>query len=215
MVAVLAGCNKGKQPGFNEKDLVGWWVCTAAYQNGIQVKTPVSTFIIQSDHQAYLSYTTGRWSFNKWALYGENLALWTSDDSWDVADKSIIKNLDGKHMTWLEVYGEDEYEDMYTDIGKILPGKWKISWPSRKHIVTIEAFENYPWEGSSSWYGEDGTTLSGKFGWGLGTSDGSTVIYFGTVADSWHDVLCIKQVVSDTELATVSSANAEVSMVKL
>lgn len=189
LVAVLfSACKKdkdGEKKSFNENDLIGYWACYESVEsNGTVNSNPPYAFAAYHDHtfqySSEIDHAPCSWEFD-----GNDVKL-----EIDGVDKTTLTQLDGKHLTWIQNWMGDDYTDSYTNISRILPGKWIISWPSATYDVEIED------NGHSTWL-QEGTTEVLYVDWTLDLYRGRVVVCFGDDNSSLSDELTLTAINED------------------
>ena len=195
-------CKKDKDKDsitFNENDLIGYWACTKCddYTN------PEYSFSVSADHSILIKSGDSYTREGSWAIEGNKLVLSGEDfEGWDVT----LKELDGKHLVWDANRGIDAlYHESYTNISRVLPGTWKISWLNAWFIVDISD------SGSSTWK-QSGIEALQTYDWKLSVDKGRIVVCFGNENSGWSDKLTVNAIYSDKYIDAGNAAGGLVGL---
>ncbi len=202
-LVLFSACKKDKEKGakFSIDDLMGLWACTEHFgMDGNESPYTAQNTSFQCNVNELIHfapyYGDGSWTYKNLKFDGDKLIL-DEGEEWEM--KLQIIKLDGKHLTWHQLYEDDIVKESYLNIPKILPGTWKFSWLNAWYIVTIDE------SGASVWK-KNGTADAGSYDMNVIILEDKIAIAFGDYNSSnpsgWYDILTLTSVSEDRLEAT-------------
>ena len=148
---VFCACDNDKDNGKNDGpftinpyDLVGVWACTdhidPSGEHAPNVASCTSMIVSIKDLTHYAPYygsDNHKFEYESMKIDGDRLIL---DEGKETEMVIKVKDLDGKHLTWLQYPDSDDpIQESYINVTRIIPGKWKVNYPDGSTTATIEA----------------------------------------------------------------------------
>ena len=211
MVAVLAGCNKDKQPKTpTANDLAGvWWLTEELNmtQGGVSTfadTTPQSLVFITDDNSLYRHTGSPGFFLYTWTLNGNKMHMvysYSSDANYDC----VIKSFDGKHMVLTEDWGSTGIFDCYyTNMYTLLIGTWEYQYAAKDLTVYTVQINK---DGTSQWSAPSWAKPA-SYQWVLSVDNDTHYPVLSFDGDGWDEDLTLIELVSDNEIVWGSRRGA-------